>query len=143
MNNAQISRCSSGKKGNLLPCAAPAMFGQQGQLYDACNYEPCCIYCGEYVHVVDEDDGVYPQCQNCTQDPVRKRKWQWIIDTNNYICCICRAHFKFTKFSLIKSTARKVSISFYLVLGSSFPLFSQTLLFFPFFLLTLQSIDRW
>ena len=44
------------------------------KLYYACDYEPCCIYCGEYVHDVDEDDEIYPQCQNCTQDPVGKRK---------------------------------------------------------------------
>ncbi|CAB3998966.1 Hypothetical predicted protein [Paramuricea clavata] len=44
------------------------------KLYYACDYEPCCIYCGEYVDDVDEDDEIYPQCGNCTQDPVRKRK---------------------------------------------------------------------
>ena len=32
MNNAQISKCSSSKKGNMCPRAAPALFGQWGQL---------------------------------------------------------------------------------------------------------------
>jgi hypothetical protein len=32
VNNARISKCSSVKMGNQLPRAAPALFGQRGQL---------------------------------------------------------------------------------------------------------------
>ena len=57
-----------------VPCSENDCENNIEKLYYTCDYEPCCIYCGEYVHDVDEDDEIYPQCLNCTQDPVGKRK---------------------------------------------------------------------
>ncbi|XP_014661913.1 PREDICTED: uncharacterized protein LOC106804987 [Priapulus caudatus] len=42
------------------------------KLYFTCDeYEVICIHCGEYVQ--DHDDIDYPQCEECNEDPIRKR----------------------------------------------------------------------
>ena len=43
------------------------------KLYYSSGYEACCIHCGEYLHDVEEDDDFYPQCNECQEDPIRKR----------------------------------------------------------------------
>jgi len=43
------------------------------RLYYSCGYEPVCIYCGWYLQNADEDDEAYPQCVDCTGEPIKKR----------------------------------------------------------------------
>ena len=43
------------------------------KLYYACEYEPCCIQCGEYLNSVEEDEDIYPQCDSCEEPPIKKR----------------------------------------------------------------------
>lgn len=43
------------------------------KLYFACGYEPCCIYCGEYLHDVEDDGDTYPQCEDCPEPQIQKR----------------------------------------------------------------------
>lgn len=42
------------------------------KLYYACGYEPCCIQCGEYLDVEDDED-TYPQCESCEEPHIKKR----------------------------------------------------------------------
>lgn len=43
------------------------------RLYYSCGYEPICIQCGWYLRDADEDDVAYPQCVDCTEEPIKKR----------------------------------------------------------------------
>lgn len=43
------------------------------KLYYSCDYESCCIHCGEYLHDVNDEDQFYPQCVDCQEEPIRKR----------------------------------------------------------------------
>ena len=43
------------------------------KLYFSCGYEACCIYCGDYLHDVEDDDEFYPQCTECQDEPIAKR----------------------------------------------------------------------
>ena len=42
--------------------------------YFHCGFEPICIYCGDYLSGVDPNAEHYPQCEDCTQAPVPRRK---------------------------------------------------------------------
>lgn len=48
------------------------------KLYFSCGYEPCCIHCGNYLHGYSEDvdEDVYPQCEECTEPPIKKRNYE-------------------------------------------------------------------
>ena len=41
------------------------------RLYYSWDYEPCCIYCGDYVENVDGEN--YPQIPNCTKNLIKKK----------------------------------------------------------------------
>ena len=45
------------------------------KLFYACDYAPCCIHCGQDLNEDEEDDNadVYPQCNECTATPIKKR----------------------------------------------------------------------
>ena len=42
-------------------------------LYYACQYQPICIYCGEYLENADKGGLTYPQCVDCDGPEVAKR----------------------------------------------------------------------
>ena len=42
-------------------------------LYYSCDYEACCIHCGKDLPGLEEDDDVYPQCDDCTEGPIKRR----------------------------------------------------------------------
>lgn len=43
------------------------------KLYYSCGFHAICIYCGEYLNNVDEEESTYPQCKDCDKVKIQKR----------------------------------------------------------------------
>ena len=41
--------------------------------YYYCGFEPICVYCGDYLTGVENDDAYLPQCNDCNEPPIACR----------------------------------------------------------------------
>jgi len=44
------------------------------KLYYACGYQAICIYCSEYLQDAVEEGDTYPQCVDCKDPEIKRRK---------------------------------------------------------------------